>query len=59
MAGPMTARYFANIGPARGPVRYRDVPCAIGALDAPDHAMPIGMALGPAGIREVWRSGDW
>jgi hypothetical protein len=58
MAGPMTARYFANIGPAKGPVRYRDVPCAIGILDAPDHPMPIGMALGvgwnPGGLA-VWR----
>jgi hypothetical protein len=37
-------RYFAHIR-AAGPVRYRDVPGAIGVLDAPDHLMPIGMAL--------------
>jgi hypothetical protein len=38
-------RYFANVGPARGPVLYRTVPGAIDVLEAPDKPMPIGMAL--------------
>jgi hypothetical protein len=38
-------RFYANVGPARGPVRYRDVPGAIGVLAAPGNNMPIGMAL--------------
>jgi hypothetical protein len=36
--------YFANVGPARGPARYRDTPPAVGVLEALDKPMPIGMA---------------
>jgi hypothetical protein len=39
----MMGRYFAHIS-AAGPVRYDQIPGSIGVLDAPDHAMPIGMA---------------
>jgi hypothetical protein len=41
----MTACYFTNIGPTKGPLRYRDVPGAIGVLESPDNPMPIGMAM--------------
>jgi hypothetical protein len=33
--------YFAHIS-QRGPVKYGDVPSAIGVLEAPDEFMPIG-----------------
>jgi hypothetical protein len=36
-------RCFAHIT-AAGPVRHGQVPGSIGVLEAPDHAMPIGMA---------------
>ena len=38
-------RYFANVGPDRGPLLYSTVPGAIGVLEALDKPMPIGMAL--------------
>jgi hypothetical protein len=57
MAGPMTTRFFAHISTA-GPVRYGQLPGAMGVLDAPDHPMPIGTAF-EAGWTEgglaVWR----
>jgi hypothetical protein len=37
--------YFANVGPAKGPVKHRSVPSAIGVLESPDNHMPIGMAM--------------
>jgi hypothetical protein len=37
--------YYANAGPARGPLRYGEVPGAIGVLEALDKPMPVGMAL--------------
>jgi hypothetical protein len=41
-----------------GPVRYGQIPGSIGVLEAPDHAMPIGMAnrtgWNPDGLA-VWR----
>jgi hypothetical protein len=40
-----TARYYANVGPVKGPLRYRDVPGSIGVLEAPDKPMPIGQAM--------------
>ena len=37
--------YFANIGPAKGPVMHRDrPPGSIGVLESPTNHMPIGMA---------------
>jgi hypothetical protein len=49
--------YFANAVPARGPLKYGEVPGAIGVLEAPDKPMPVGVALGggwdTAG-RAVW-----
>jgi hypothetical protein len=37
--------YFANIGPAKGPVKYRGLPaCSIGVLESPTNHMPIGEA---------------
>jgi hypothetical protein len=36
-------RYFAHIC-SRGPVKYGDVPSAIGVLEALDKFMPIGEA---------------
>ena len=36
--------YFANVGPVKGPLRYRDVPGSIGVLEAPDNHTPIGQA---------------
>jgi hypothetical protein len=36
-------RYFAQIS-HRGPVRYGSMPGSIGALDAPDHFLPIDKA---------------
>jgi hypothetical protein len=36
MAGPMTPRFFVNVGPAERPVRYRDVPCAMAFPLQPD-----------------------
>jgi hypothetical protein len=39
-------RYFANVGPDRGPILWRDAKGAIGVLQAPEDHMPIGMALG-------------
>jgi hypothetical protein len=38
-------RYFANIGNAKGSVKYRDVIGAIGVLESRDNHMPIGMAF--------------
>jgi hypothetical protein len=38
-------RYFANVGPERGPVLHGTVPGAVGVLEAPDKPMPIGQAL--------------
>ena len=49
-AGP----FSANTGPARGPLRYGEVPGAVGVLEAVDEPMPVGMALcvgwNPAGL---------
>jgi hypothetical protein len=48
---------FANAGPAHRPLRYGEVPGAIGVLEALDNPMPVGMALcvgwDPAGLA-VW-----
>jgi hypothetical protein len=44
VAKPMTVRYYAHVH-AAGPVRYGQVPGAIGVLEAPDHPMPIGIAF--------------
>ena len=38
-------RYFTNVGPVRGPLRYGATPEAIGVLEALDLPMPIGQAL--------------
>jgi hypothetical protein len=38
-------RYFANVGPERGPLLYGTLPGAISVLEALDKLMPIGMAL--------------
>jgi hypothetical protein len=40
------ARYFTNVGPAKGPILWRAHHGAIGVLSAPDNHLPIGMALG-------------
>jgi hypothetical protein len=49
--------YYANTGPARGPLRYGEVPGAIGVLEALGNPMPVGTALcvgwDPAGLA-VW-----
>ena len=37
--------FYANAGPARGPLRYGEVPGAIGILEALDEPVPVGMAL--------------
>jgi hypothetical protein len=37
--------YYANVGPVKGPVKYRSVPSSIGVLEAPDNHMPIGQAM--------------
>ena len=39
--------YFTNIGPAKGPISYRDASLRgpIGVLQARDHRGPIGVAL--------------
>jgi hypothetical protein len=46
--------YCASAGPARGPLKYGEVPGAIGVLEALDGPMPVGMALcvgwDPAGL---------
>jgi hypothetical protein len=37
--------YYANIGPVKRPLKYRDLPTgSIGVLEAPDKPMPIGQA---------------
>ena len=37
--------YHANVGPVKGPVKYREIPSrSIDVLDAPDNHMPIGRA---------------
>ena len=36
--------YYANVGPVRGPARYRDTPPAAGVLEALDNPRPIGIA---------------
>jgi hypothetical protein len=38
--------YFANVGPMKGPLRYRDVPGSVGVLESLDNPMPIGVAHG-------------
>ena len=36
----------ANVGPIKGPVRYRDLPTgSIGVLESPDNHTPIGKAM--------------
>jgi hypothetical protein len=50
-------RYFANVGPDRGPVVSGTVPGAIGVLEELDRPMPIGLALRvgvDAAGRVVW-----
>jgi hypothetical protein len=50
-------RYFANVGPDRGPVVYGTVPGAIGVIEDLDRPMPVGMALRvgrDAGGHSVW-----
>jgi hypothetical protein len=37
--------YYVDVGPARGPLRYGEVPGAVGVLEALDKPMPVGMAL--------------
>jgi hypothetical protein len=37
--------FYANAGPARGPLRHGEVPGSIGVLEAPDNPMPVGRAL--------------
>jgi hypothetical protein len=39
-------RHFTNVGPARGPIFYRDHRDAIGVLSAPNSYLPVGRALG-------------
>jgi hypothetical protein len=50
-------RYFTNAGPDRGPMLHGVSHDAIGVTEAPDRAVPIGVALcighDPAG-RSVW-----
>ena len=50
--------YYANVGPVRGPARYRDTPPAAGVVEALDNPMPIGIAT-EAGWTEdgvaLWR----
>jgi hypothetical protein len=37
--------YFANVGPVKGPLRYRALPTgSIGVLESPTNHMPIGQA---------------
>ena len=36
---------YANADPAHGPLRYGEVPGAIGILEALDEPVPVGMAL--------------
>jgi hypothetical protein len=37
--------YFTNVGPVKGPVKYRALPTSsIGVLEALDNHMPIGEA---------------
>jgi hypothetical protein len=51
------ATYFTNCGPAKGPIRDRDFPFAIGVL-AEGELMPIGMAFGAGrtdDVIAVWR----
>src|SRR5262249_5056469 len=43
--GGKVGPYYANAGPARGPLRYGDVPGAVGAREPRDKPMPTGMAL--------------
>ena len=50
-------RYFTNVGPQAGPVRYGTVPGAIGVLEDLDKPMPIDLALRvgrDAAGRAVW-----
>ena len=51
--------YFADAGPARGPLRYGEVPGAIGVLEVLDNPMPggraRGVAWGSAGQRRAGR----
>jgi hypothetical protein len=37
--------FYADAGPVRGPFLHRDVPGAIGVLEARDSHLPVGMAL--------------
>jgi hypothetical protein len=47
--------YYADVGPERGPILWRDNYDAINVLEAPDNHTPIGMALGvgwgPGGVQ--------
>jgi hypothetical protein len=50
---------YANADPAHGPLRYGEVPAAIGVLEALDNPMLVGNALGvgrvPDGLRRAGR----
>jgi hypothetical protein len=37
-------RYFAAVGPIRGPIVYGTTPDALGVLEASDRPMPVGVA---------------
>ena len=39
-------RYYTNCGPVSGPALYRQLPGAIGVLEAPDNNVSVGLALG-------------
>jgi hypothetical protein len=50
-------RYFANVGPDRGPLLSGTVPGAIGVIEDLDKPMPIGRALrvgADAWCRALW-----
>jgi hypothetical protein len=68
--GEGSRRYYANVGPVRGPALDRCVPPTIGVLKAPEDDQPIGTALcvgaGDQGIaiwglivQEVEAPGRW
>src|SRR5262249_62403075 len=55
--GGKVGPFAPNAGPAGGPLKYGEVPGAVGLLEALDKPMPVGMALcvgwDPAGLA-VW-----
>src|SRR5262249_40548653 len=44
--GGAVAAYYASVGPARGPLMWRDAIGAVGVQVEPGNVMPCGMALG-------------